>query len=102
MDDRRGIKRGEQNQAIGHLILSLSKDAGRTHDQDARAHRPRLPPAHLLSTDGQVADSTAGALSLERLPACRIVLADTGYASDAIRRQIEAARAAPNIPPKVN
>lgn len=39
---------------------------------------------------------------LERLPACRIVLADKGYDSDAIRRQIEAAGAAPNIPPKVN
>jgi transposase len=31
-----------------------------------------------------------------------IVLADKGYDSDAIRRQIEAAGAAPNIPPKVN
>jgi transposase len=39
---------------------------------------------------------------LKRLPACRIVLADKGYDSDAIRRQIEANGAAPNIPPKVN
>ncbi len=39
---------------------------------------------------------------LERLPTCRVVLADRGYDSDAIRRQIEAAGAAPNIPPKVN
>lgn len=39
---------------------------------------------------------------LERLPTCRIVLADKGYDSDAIRRQIEAAGAAPNIPPKIN
>ena len=30
------------------------------------------------------------------------MLADKGYDSDAIRRQIEAAGAAPNIPPKVN
>lgn len=30
------------------------------------------------------------------------MLADKGYDSDAIRRQIEAARAAPNIPPKIN
>jgi hypothetical protein len=30
------------------------------------------------------------------------VLADKGYDSDAIRRQIEAAGAAPNIPPKIN
>ena len=39
---------------------------------------------------------------LERLPTCRVVLADRGYDSDAIRRQIEAAGTAPNIPPKVN
>lgn len=30
------------------------------------------------------------------------MLADKGYDSDAIRRQIEAAGAAPNIPPKIN
>jgi transposase len=38
----------------------------------------------------------------ERLPTCRIVLADKGYDTDAIRRQNEAAGAAPNIPPKIN
>ncbi len=53
-------------------------------------------------TGGQAADCTAGALLLERLPACRIVLADKGYDRDAIRRQIEAAGAAPNTPPKIN
>lgn len=30
------------------------------------------------------------------------MLADKGYDSDAIRRQIEAAGAAPNIPPEIN
>ncbi len=30
------------------------------------------------------------------------MLADKGYDTDAIRRQIEAAGAAPNIPPKIN
>ena len=39
---------------------------------------------------------------LRNLPACRILHADKGYDSDAIRRQIEAAGAAPNIPPKSN
>ena len=39
---------------------------------------------------------------MERLPTCRIVLADKGYDSDPIRRQIEATGAAPNIPPKIN
>ncbi len=39
---------------------------------------------------------------MERLPSLRIVLADKGYDSDAIRQQIEATEAAPNIPPKVD
>jgi transposase len=53
-------------------------------------------------TGGQVADCTAGALLLEHLPACRLLHADKGYDSDAIRRQVEARGAAPNIPPKAN
>lgn len=36
------------------------------------------------------------------MPACRILNADKGYDSDALRRQIEASGAAPNIPPKAN
>ena len=36
------------------------------------------------------------------MPACRIVLADKGYDSDRIRRQVEETGAAPNIPPKIN
>jgi transposase len=39
---------------------------------------------------------------LERLPACRLLHADKGYDTDAIRRQVEARGAAPNIPPKAN
>ena len=45
-------------------------------------------------------DSQPGA-AFERLPTCRIVLADKGYDSEAIRPQIAAMAAAPNIPPKV-
>jgi transposase len=37
---------------------------------------------------------------LERLPACRVLHADKGYDTDAIRRQVEACGAAPNIPSK--
>ena len=92
---RRGRKRGEQNQAIGR------SRGGRTTKIHALTDRFCRPLAFLL-TGGQVADCKAGALLLERLPACRIVLADKGYDSDAIRRQIEASGAAPNIPPKVN
>ena len=49
-----------------------------------------------------MADCTAGALLLQRLPVCALLLADKGYDSDAIRRQVEATGAAPNIPPKRN
>jgi transposase len=59
-------------------------------------------PFAFLLTGGQVADCTAGALLLERLPKCRLLHADKGYDSDAIRRQVEATGAAPNIPPKAN
>ena len=87
--------KGEQSQAIGR------SRGGRTTKIHALTDRFCRPLAFLL-TGGQAADCTAGALLLERLPACRIVLADKGYDSDAIRRQIEAAGAAPNIPPKIN
>lgn len=56
----------------------------------------------MLLTGGQVADCKAGALLRERLPNCRIALADEGYDSDAVRRQIGARGAAPTIRPKVN
>ena len=55
-----------------------------------------------MLTGGQVADCTAGAELLARMPACDILHADKGYDSDAIRRQIEARGAMPNIPPKAN
>jgi transposase len=53
-------------------------------------------------TGGQVADCTAGALLLEQMPRSVILLADKGYDSDAIRRQVEANGTMPNIPPKAN
>ena len=43
-----------------------------------------------MLTGGQMADCTAGAQLLERLPPCRILHGDKGYDTDAIRRQIEA------------
>ena len=36
------------------------------------------------------------------MPRCGVLHADKGYDTDAIRRQIEASGAAPNIPPKRN
>jgi transposase len=51
-------------------------------------------------TGGQAADCTAGAQLLERLPPCRVLHADKGYETDAIRRQVEDSGAAPNIPSK--
>ena len=55
-----------------------------------------------MLTGGHVADCTAGQLLLERMPACGILHADKAYDSDAIRRQVEATGAMPNIPPKAN
>ena len=39
---------------------------------------------------------------MERLPACRLLHADKGYDTDALRQQVEAQGAAPNILPKAN
>ena len=90
-----GRQRGEQSQAIGR------SRGGRTTKIHALTDGLCRPLAFLL-TGGQAADCTAGALLLERLPACRILHADKGYDTDAIRRQVEASGAAPNIPSKSN
>lgn len=55
-----------------------------------------------MLTGGQVADCTAGAALLERLPACDLVHADKGYDSNAIRAQVRDCGAWANIPPKAN
>ena len=55
-----------------------------------------------MLTGGQVADCTAGAELLARMPACDILHGDKGYDSNAIRRQVEDGGAMPNIPPKAN
>jgi transposase len=55
-----------------------------------------------MLTGGQVADCAAAAQLLAGLPACEILHGDNGYDSDAIRRQVEADGAMPNIPPKAN
>ena len=92
---RRGRQEGERSQVIGR------SRGGRTTKIYALTDRFCRPLAFLL-TGWQAADCKAGALLLERLPACRIVLADKGYDTDAIRRQMEAAGAAPNISPESN
>ncbi|SEO46061.1 Transposase [Methylobacterium sp. UNC300MFChir4.1] len=88
-------QRGEQNQVVGR------SRGVRTTKIHALTDRFCRPLAFLL-TGGQAADCKAGTLLLERLPTCRIVLADMDYDSDVIRRQIEANGAAPDIPPKIN
>jgi transposase len=55
-----------------------------------------------MLTGGQVADCTAGAELLARMPACDILHGDKGYDSNALRRQIEDGGAMPNIPLKAN
>jgi transposase len=74
---------------------------GRTTKIHALTDRDCRPIAFLL-TGGNVADCTAGHELLRRLPGPRILHADKGYDSDAIRRQIEANGTMPNIPPKAN
>ena len=59
-------------------------------------------PLAFMLTGGRVADCTAGFVLLERLPHCEILHGDKGYDSNAIRRQVEAGGAMPNIPPKAN
>ncbi len=88
-------QRGELNQAIGR------SRGGRTTKIHALTDELCRPIAFML-TGGQMADCTAGAQLLERLPPCRILHGDKGYDTDAIRRQVEATGAMPNIPPKAN
>ena len=53
-------------------------------------------------TGGQVADCEAAKQLLEHLPAARVLHADKGYDTDALRRRVEANGTLPNIPPKEN
>jgi transposase len=55
-----------------------------------------------MLTGVNVVDCTAGATLLSKIPSCDILHGDKGYDSDAIRRQVEAGGAMPNIPPKAN
>ena len=88
-------QRGERDQAIGR------SRGGRTTKIHALTDAACRPIAFLL-TGGQVADCTAAAKMLEKIPGASILHGDKGYDSDAIRRQVEAKGAMPNIPPKAN
>ena len=58
-------------------------------------------PLELILTPGQAADCPTAAKLLGRLREGTILLADKAYDADWLRRSIEAAGAAPNIPSKV-
>ena len=58
-------------------------------------------PLELVLTPGQAADCPTAAKLLGRLREGTILLADKAYDADWLRRSIEAAGAAPNIPSKV-
>lgn len=92
---RLGWQRGERNQAIGR------SRGGRTTKIHALTDGQGRPIA-ILVTGGQVADCRAGQELLEEMPDAPILHGDKGYDSNAIRRQVEARGAMPNIPPKVN
>ena len=59
-----------------------------------------------MLTGGHVADCTAGAELLARLPDCEILHGDKGHDANAIRRQVETQveerGTMPNMPPKAN
>jgi transposase len=59
-------------------------------------------PLELVLTPGQAGDCPVAAHLLGHLREGTIVLADKAYDADWLRRQIEAAGAAPNIPPMVH
>jgi len=59
-------------------------------------------PVELVLTPGQAGDCPVAAQLLGHLRENTIVLADKAYDADWLRRQIEAAGAAPNIPAKAN
>ncbi|MBK9082660.1 MAG: IS5 family transposase [Rhizobiales bacterium] len=90
-----GGKGGRQNQAIGR------SRGGRTTKIHALTDARRRPLAFML-TGGNVADCTAGAALLGRLPECEILHGDKGYDANAICLQVEERGAMPNIPPKAN
>ena len=90
-----GRKRGEKNQAIGR------SRGGRTTKIHALTDEHCRPLAFLI-TGGNVADCTAGATLLDRLPECDVVNADKGYDANNLRKQIRDRGALANIPPKAN
>lgn len=59
-------------------------------------------PLELVLTPGQAADCPTAAKLLGRLREGTILLADKAYDADWLRRSVEAAGAAPNIPSKLN
>ena len=90
-----GRKRGEKNQAIGR------SRGGRTTKIHALTDALRRPIAFMI-TGGNVADCTAGAALLDRLPDCDVVHGDKGYDANTLRRKIQDRGALANIPPKAN
>ena len=90
-----GRKRGPHVQALG-----VSR-GGRTTKIHALSDGRGRPLAFLL-TGGQAADCKAAEALIDLLPPEILVIADRGYDTDPVRRQIEGKGSVPNIPPKVN
>ena len=88
-------QRGERAQAIGR------SRGGRTTKIHALVDLKCRPVAFHL-TGGHVADCIAAEALLDAMPAVSLLHGDKGYDSDRLRRRIEAAGTAPNIPPKRN
>ena len=86
---------------IKALIRPLDHPLSRRHLRLLPAAARFLRPQP-LGTGGEVADCRVADHLLSGLSADALVLADKGYDTDVIRRQIEEAGAIPNIPPKAN
>ena len=85
-----------QKKSPGSLYGPLAR---RADDQDPRARRWQWSAARTGPDAGQAGDCPVAERLLGHLHEGTIVLADKAYDADWLRRQIEAAGAAPNIPP---
>ena len=86
-------QRGERAQAIGRSRGGRTTKIHALTDGDCR-------PIAFVLTGGQIADCTAAAQLLEKMPQASILHGDKGYDSNAVRRQVEDKGALPKSRPR--
>jgi hypothetical protein len=85
-----------------HPDRCMGRSRGGPDDQDPCANRCTRLPLELVLTPGQAGDCPVAEQLLGWLQPDTIVLADKAYDADWLRRRIEDAGAAPNIPAMVH